>query len=42
VVRHAAVVLDGDAVVAVRRLEGGLLGQGELVHPRGLLVLERA
>ena len=40
--RDAEVILDDHAVVEVRRLERGLLGQGEVVHPARLLELKGA
>ena len=40
--RDAEVILDDHTVVEVRRLERGLLGQGEVVHPARLLELEGA
>ena len=40
--RDAEVILDDHTVVEVRRLERGLLGQGQVVHPARLLELEGA
>ena len=40
--RDAEVILDDHTVVEVRRLERGLLGQGQVVDPARLLELEGA